>query len=326
MRTKAFKNLIYGTMDEFTNIGNWRVCPDIRRSLAKEYLDSWSTIHLHIGFDSEEYCAILDGNIEVLGVGSGHMSDIAYEDIIPQGTSAQNEVPVFIYVTEDLEIPEILPVVLVPRTIARLKRIDNGDYCVGHPLELNLLRSFVFVDVLEDRELALIGGHVSRRQDKLPNKMVERTSEVVEHFPDEKFNPVGHRRYFSEAIAIDILSRCIINIFGDTIRIDIAEGRQLFLQRLQVLLGPVKFSERTINGRHVKQFRKESEGAKDSKGFRNSNPQAQGRVRRNRKGGETHQTSSSPPPPEEVASRTAPSHHRGDYTAKHIHSGSLEDV
>jgi hypothetical protein len=252
MGFKTFKNLINGHLNKVTNIANWKVCSDVRRSIAKEYLNSWSNIHLHIGFDSEEYCATLNGNIVVDYVGTRTRPDKIYKNIFPQGASTQYEVPMLIYVTEDLQIPETPPEIIFPRTIARLKRIDNGDYCVGHPLELALLRSFVFVDIPKDRKLAPIGRSITLRQDELPNKMVERTSEVVENFPNEKFNPIGHGWYFSEAV--DILSRFVIYIFGDTIRIDIAKGRQLSIQRLKVLLGPVKFSKGTIYGSHIKPF------------------------------------------------------------------------
>jgi hypothetical protein len=134
MRAKTLKNLVHGNINKLTNITNGEVSPDIGRSIAKEHLDSRSNIHVHIGFNSEKYYAILDRNIEIGCFGNG--TDCGYADGFPQGASAQNEVPVFIRVTEDLEIPEILPVVIFSRTVARLKHIDNGNYRVGHPLSL----------------------------------------------------------------------------------------------------------------------------------------------------------------------------------------------
>jgi hypothetical protein len=244
MGTKTIKSLMHGTIDKVTNITNGEVCSDIRRSIAKEYLDSGANIHIHIGFNSEEYCAILDRNIEIGRLGD-RIECARYADIFPQGAPAQNEVPVFIRVTEDLEIPEIAPIVICPRTVARLKRIDNGDYCVGHPFELTPLLSFIFGDIIEDRELVSLGRGIPFRQNKLPDEMVKRATEVVKHLSNKEFDTAWHGRYFLEAV--DALSRCIIDIFGDNVRIDIAKGRQLSVQRLDVLLGPIKFSERTIH-------------------------------------------------------------------------------
>lgn len=72
--------------------------------------------------------------------------------------------------------------------------------------------------------------------------------------------------------------------------------------------------------------REESGHTKNAAELRDTNTDSEGLIRRPRKGSEANQALNSPPPPEEVASQTERSCHCGDCNAKHIRSGSLEDV
>ena len=82
-------------------------------------------------------------------------------------------------VTKLMEIPKIPPVISRRRAVAWLKRIDDGNYCVGNPFELTPLVTVVFTTIDKDWELIAGSGHIPLRQNQLPNKMVEGTSEIV---------------------------------------------------------------------------------------------------------------------------------------------------
>ena len=69
--------------------------------------------------------------------------------------------------------------------------------------------------------------------------------------------------------------------------------------------------------------------SENSQGPRNSRANKRGRVQGVGKGGGANQATqalNSPTPPEQVASQIEHGHPLGGYTAKHIHSGSLEDA
>lgn len=145
--------------------------------------------------------------------------------------------------------------------------------------------------------------------------------EITEHDGNHGVRLLGNTKASPDLIlAIRQPNAC------ETVRVAACVPHGFLIDVYHVLLSPLELEPPVVHDMLYSNYgRQENEDTKNSKGFRNSNPQAQGSVRRNRKGGETHQTPSSPPP-EEVKSRTAPFHRRGDYTAKHIHSGSLEDV
>jgi hypothetical protein len=153
-----------------------------------------------------------------------------------------------IRIAEFMEIPEIPPEINIPRTVARLKRIDNGNYCVGHPLELVPLVSFVFTNVNKDREFIPKCGDISLRQNQLPNKMVEGTSEIVQYFPDAQTEVITHGRHIKEAV--DLISRCVVDLFVDRIEIEVTEGQQITAQSIELLFSPIKFGVGTFNRSH----------------------------------------------------------------------------
>ncbi|MFH1381417.1 MAG: hypothetical protein ABIH70_00800 [Chloroflexota bacterium] len=149
-----------------------------------------------------------------------------------------------ISVAETLEIPEILPEVIIPRTVARLKRIYDGNYCVGNPLELTPLFTLIFDDVVENRKLITDCGLIPLRKNELPNKMVKGTPEIIQHLSDMQTDAIGHRRYAAEAI--ECISRISFGLFCDNIRFEFAKGHQLHAQYVTLLSGPGKFSKWTF--------------------------------------------------------------------------------
>jgi hypothetical protein len=264
MRTKSIKNLLDRHFNESNN-AIYVDCSNFRWSIAEEYINSWIDIHLHIRAGTEEYCAFfnwssrelsLDGQVKVSN--NRHLFD---------NTSNEKQVPVLVRVTQNLEIPEIPPMVVNLPTIARLKRINDGNYCVGHPSEFLPLFSFIFGDIIEDGKLVTFIGDIPFGQDKLPNEMVKRTTEIVEHLSNKDIKTIRHWRYVTEAE--NLLSCLTIDIIDDDIVIHIADGRQFAIQSLEVLYAPSILSKWTIDGGCThEQFTSEtkySQGVRDSR-------------------------------------------------------------
>ena len=256
MGTKTVKNHIHRNSDKFNNVKDWESFGDVSRSIAEDYLDSRLNIHIHIGFSTEEYCAVFNREGQQDCTDSPNKSS-RYMRFSTDNTHGDQQVSMFIYITQNLEIPEILPIGNRIRTVARLKRINDGDYCIGHPAELTSFASLIFGDTVKDWKLISGSRDIPFGQDELPNKMVKRATEVIKYLPNEKVKPIWNGRYFVEAV--DLVSRCTIDIFGDNIRIEVTEGRQLSAKYLELLCSPGKFSKGVIDGSHNKTLQKESE-------------------------------------------------------------------
>jgi hypothetical protein len=174
----------------------------------------------------------------------------------------------------------------------------------------------VFTDVVEDGKFISCDGCIPFRQDELPDKVVKRTPEVVQHLSDAQANVVRYGRYFAEAI--EAISRIRVYVFCDNIRVEIAKGRKLHAQRITLLSGPSKFNLRTFKGGHNDKLQKNS---KDSKGARDTRAHKRRIPRQPKEGSQVNASQ-----PEEVEPQTFSDPHFGGYTAKNTHSGSLEDA
>ncbi len=243
MGFQVVENLVNRSSDETNDVYDGMVFSDSKRSITKEYLNGRVNLHVHVRFEAEEYCAIFDRSIEVPSLGDFSTCPTQVQ-FLPEASSGEQKVSMLISVTKFMEIPEIPPAVVRQRAVAWLKRIYDGNYCVGHPFELTPLITIVFGDVDKDRELIAECELLPLRQNQLPNKMVEGTPEVVQHFPDTQAEVAGYGRHVSEAV--DLISRCVIDIFGDSIEFEVVEGQQISAQSLTLFFGPVKFSKRTI--------------------------------------------------------------------------------
>jgi hypothetical protein len=195
MRAQATKDYIDRTINQSGDAQCGEVSPDVGRSIAEDYANARLDIHLHIRFATEEYCAILNRDIEVISSRDSPTEGTRDSQYLTEVSPCEEQVSVLVRIVQDLKIPEIPPVVVWPRTITRLKRIDNGTYCAGHASELAPFFSLVSDGVIEDRELVPVVGNVPCGQDQLPDQMVEGASEVVEHFSKQHFHAGGHGRY-----------------------------------------------------------------------------------------------------------------------------------
>jgi hypothetical protein len=273
MTLEFSENCVDPEVDEIGNIQYGEVDSNIRRSVAEDYVNARLDLHIHLEFPTEKYCALLNRDVEISPSGSTALK-CQHTEYATKSTPCEQQVPVLIRIVQDMQIPEMPPEGVLPRTVARLKLVDDANYCGRHPSELASLFSLIVDRVVEDGELVAVVGNLTFRQDQLPNKMVEGTTEVVEHLPDDDVNPIWHGRHMVEAA--DLLSRLIIDIAGNDIGFEVLEGREVSLKRLDVFSGPVILDQRPFKISHDKKLRKPD--SKDPKGPRDSRAH-KGRVR-----------------------------------------------
>jgi hypothetical protein len=199
--TEYFPN---GHTDKVNNILDGQVFSDIGRSIAEQYIDGWTNLHAHVRFHTEEYCAVFDNSIEVPNF--RHIGACPNEThLFPEASPSEQKVSMLIRITKLMEVPEILPEIVVPRTVARLKRIYDGNYCVGNSFELTPFLSIVPGNVVINGEFVSDGGDIPLRQNPLPNEMVKGTPEVIQHFANTQAKVFGNGRHIDEAV--DLISR-----------------------------------------------------------------------------------------------------------------------
>ena len=239
MGTESVKNFSHRGLNEHrSNYSNREVGSNVGRSIAENYMNGRLNIHTHVEFATEKYCALLNRNIEVMPFGD-MPSKCAHTKYAAKSASGEQQVSMLIRIIQDVQVPEPPPVVVWPRTIARLKRIDDTDYCVRHSLEFTTLFSLIADGIVEDREFIPFVGVVALGQNELPYEMVEGTSKVIKHLSNDDIDSIGHGRHLLEAA--DILSRCVIDIGVKGIGFEVLDGSQVPAKRLDVLAGPVVF-------------------------------------------------------------------------------------
>jgi hypothetical protein len=281
MGTQTTKDYIDRTINEPCDTQCGEVFTNVGRSIAEDYTNARLDVHLHIRFSTEEYCAILNRDIEIISSGNSTTEGTRDSKHLTEGSPCEEQVSVLVRIVQDLKIPEIPPVVVWPRTITRLKRIDYGTHCVGHPSELPPFFSLILDGVFEDRELIPVVGDIPLGQNQLPDQMVKGAPKVVEHLSKEHFHAEWHRRYILEAA--DLLSRLVIDIAGNDIGIEVLDGQELSVQHLDMFTGPVILNARTVEGSHAKALREEN--SKDSKGLRDTDSYQGRRIQGSEKGG-----------------------------------------
>lgn len=155
MRTKFSEDFFYGTINKAKHISDSQVLSDRRRTIAEDYLESRINLHLHIGFDDEEYCVVFDRDSEIGCSG----------DIVEEGTKSnfiidepsKQKVSMLIKVTQLVEFPQVLARTI---TYAGLKFINEINYCGADPLELSRLVTFVFARNSVDRKFVANCGSI----------------------------------------------------------------------------------------------------------------------------------------------------------------------
>ena len=280
MATKTTENFINGAIDKTGDCLDRDILSDVGWSIAEEYVNARLDIHLHVRFATEEYCANLNRNVEVNSSGGSAPEGARHKRYLTEVTPCEQQVSVLVRIVQDLKIPEIPPVVPWRRTIARLQRIDDGAYCVRYASQFSCFFSLVSGGVLEDGELVSVIGDIPFGQNQLPDQVVERTSEVVEHLSEEHFQTDRHGRHIVEAA--DLLSRLVIDIAGNDIGFEILEGQEVLAQRLDMLTGPVILDERTVERSHAETLHKDD--SEDPTGSRDSGSDPGGLPSQSRKG------------------------------------------
>jgi hypothetical protein len=314
---------------------------------SEKYRDGNIAVHVHLRImpsvnegDAAEYCAIFckHGVIEqnlvnhsVLGfVEAGEARPLGRESIgdEPSGTSCCMQKPVLISIIDPIKPGEGMVKSLITSDVW-LTPLDQCNIAIEQSSKSLPRTPVPPIVVVGDDKGSFLSYLVSSLDDQGGDHVIQNRSTLMRPLPD-KDAPFKGR--LSSQVK-DILSALFIELTPNAASYGIDESANFIVELGEVLIRSLEPKTERLDSTihecsmlYSKYGRQENGNTKDPQRLRDTSPQTQGCVRRTRKGGETHQTSSSPPPPEEVKSRTAPFHRRGDYTAKHIHSGSLEDV
>ena len=210
-------------------------------------------------------------------------------------------------------------------------RISFDDYPIKSFFTLDFGKEYL--RCVTYRELVLISRFISISKDKLPNELVKSRTDIIKNVSsdDAQTNIWDRERVSRYNIPGAIKPYMKLTSLG----LLFSPNSNLRFQSAEVFFGPPEFSSNPSKvcntTTHMLEYPQGEdnvrEETKDTKGkVRNPSPGAQRRVRCAKKGGKTNQAFNSQPPPSKVKSQTEPVHRRGDYSAKHIRSGSLEDV
>lgn len=325
-----------------------------------QYLSGSAEMHLHIGWldkrpigmansieirmkNERDYCIIfekLSTDAQPLVI-CNRFSETTYsktKNTFLPATTNGNKLTVLVCVFEAVENSERI-IWRKPKN-HRLIRLQRYDECfssrmkpfggglkvipqlgiIDHELSVLTLGEDVLIQDWETRVLPMLFGNTGN------NDVIKCTSQVMYEITEHNSNH-GIRLLSDMEASPDFILAVRQPNTSKTVRIAACVPHGFLIDVYHVLLSPLELEPPVVHDMLYSNYgRQENEDTKNPERFRDTNPETQGRVRRTRKGGKANQTTSSQPPPEEVTSQTAPSHRRGDYTAKHIHSGSLEDV
>jgi len=223
-------------------------------------------------------------------------------------------------------------------SFVRLQPLNICNMIGGESGNITFMSTGETIFAILDRKLRAVYDFFGIETCQLINEIIQGGSQIIDNFAykygeniGDGFCTHGHLpNTKADPLSIFREGQFWIFINGNIITHFLAEGANPTIQIRQVFACPINPFISAIELMHDMLYstygRQENGQTKDSSRVRDTHPKEKGRVRRTRKGDETDQALSSPPPPEEVKSRTAPYHHHGGYTAKHTHSGSLEDV
>jgi len=143
--------------------------------------------------------------------------------------------PVLISVTEDMQSPERS----VP-WIVRLKAVDDCLGILGNSRKPAPLAFLVFFRVTEDREFVPLMGSMAIQDNRLPYKMVEGASEVMESISENSADLYGD----AGRVRIELpylLSSFSIKLMGDKIGIRVTKDLQCLVKCVEVFACPLEF-------------------------------------------------------------------------------------
>lgn len=332
--------------------------PDVEQIVRQEgsfraserYRDGDIAVHVHLRIrpsigeeNTTEYCAIFSkrGIVERNGSNLGISRFIqAWEESNPlrqwegdrrsgsDKDGCRMQKPVLISIIDPTEPREGMVDILIASEVW-LTLLDQCPIALKQTSESLPRATIPFLAFIGDYKSGMDIYLIPSHDNQSGNYIVQNRSKFVRPLSNEDAPFEG---WFTSQ-AKNILAALFIEVGPNAVVYGLEESADFVVELAEILICPLEpKTERLDSTIHERSMlysnygRRKNGNAKDSKRSRDTNTQTQGRVRRHRKGGETHQTSSSPPPPEEVEFQTAPSHRCGDYTAKHIHSGSLEDV
>ncbi|MBF8267385.1 MAG: hypothetical protein HW388_893 [Dehalococcoidia bacterium] len=323
LREKARESWEYAISNVLVYLGKFPDADDQAVNFAaEEYIRGrwWCELHLCLDGDGHSHyvCIIETANMRL----------DAFRNLeVERGALSRND-PMFVNIAQLIELPEKVVFVRWP-SVVRLKRLD---FISGSRRDItDDLRkpSHVFRGIFTDnRELSSVKWPVLSGQRKLPSNMVEGRPEL-EYGIACNYGEMGvnHRNLNSH----DIESMLGIFLCGNAKGFCINELAQFHVENIEVFFRPFDPQSRILEARgHVLYSGyEEQENTEDFPGPRNSRANKGSRVQGSGESGGADpiaQAINSPPPPGQVASQAEHGHPLDGYTAKHIHSGSLEDA
>ena len=208
------------------------VALDTGTHVAKDYLVGNNWIECHLTFEAKghsHYVALLK-----FDKGRDTCRDVRKSE--SDSTTVNRNPSVLINVTDSVQLPEkTAPDRGGIRSVAWLKRLDNGPCISGDPVSL-LTEPIPTLPVprIENRELGALGigsGEFGERE----NQLIQRGSEAAKQVPDDKGDTVRdfvHLNSYSIEAMLDIILR------KEGVGLRFVEDIDFAPQSVKVLLGP----------------------------------------------------------------------------------------
>lgn len=306
---------------------------NIRRSSSEKYREGDLEAHIHfsVGRDGTEptyYCAIFNRLALQIGAVYGeHRARVGnislYASEIGDASNQEN-VAMFVGAVHSMEKPE-----RVIRSVIRVLPLNECPSVLPEWFE-SVPTTHVEFSAQENGEFGLRAIGRRAKKSEVADQVVKSGTNVVHNVSDNQ-RPVV---WDGDKMNMDIvMSKCRVEVSNSSVGAFFEEPRDFSVQFLQVMICTAKFEFDADEVGHMlysKREGQEDDHAKDTEaGIRNPRANKGRRVQGTGKGGGANQAAqalNSQTPPEEVASQTEHGHPLCGYTAKHTHSGSLEDA
>ena len=337
---QRIKNLFNFADDELQRLDN---CSALSEGdllgIAKDDTDFNSAAHLHFTcwsrcteWKSNQFCALYYLNIarqgEIPGrktprLGQGKSCAADSRSGRVGGSGGDWDIPVFISVIEGRENGKGIAPCLV-----RLRILDDCLIPFGYVSDVASAVISVSVGVTEDGVVDASAVSGVGLEAQLPEGLFQGGSEIVAGIPDQKGDDIGDSPTDMSIEGIVKAIRLLYEPADEGIRIVVDESLENQIQGLAVSLCSDELQSWAKKFKHVVYFDYERETTKDAEDTerpRNTHSDT-GRVRGELgQGGEAGERITASPP-EQGLTRTSPARRLGGCTARHTHSGSLEDA